>query len=356
MRIPSGTTDQVIYFVAVDSTDLTTRETGLTTFTAYRARNGAAAAAFTTPTVAEVDDTNMPGVYTLLLDEDMTIGTGNDSEEMAFHITQASMAPVTRTIELYRPKITAGQTIITANGGANITAWNNTAVNSLVSGRVDASVGAIAANAITATAIASDAITAAKVAADVHAEAADAVWDEAQSGHTSAGTFGSAFVAGVSGTGARVASVDDAAITDVSLDDSASEEIADTVWNELQSAHVGAGTFGEIATEIAAILVDTGTTIPGVLGTPTDTDLATDVANVQTEVDKLDAAQSEPTGVPAANDSPLTKIGRLHMALRNQLTITATKMTFFDDGGAAEWEKDLSDDGTTYTETEGNVI
>lgn len=35
--------------------------------------------------------------------------------------------------------------------------------------------------------------------------------------------------------------------------------IADQVWDELQSGHTGAGTFGEIATEIAAILADTGT-------------------------------------------------------------------------------------------------
>ena len=125
MRIPSGVTDQYIYFVAVDSTDFTTRETGLTTFTVYRSRDGAAAAAMTTPTVNETDASNMPGVYELLLDEDMTIGSGNDSEEMAFHITQASMAPVTRTIELYRPKITAGNTLdVTATGAGGID-WGN---------------------------------------------------------------------------------------------------------------------------------------------------------------------------------------------------------------------------------------
>lgn len=117
MRIPSGVTDQVIYFVAVDSTDFTTRETGLTSFTVYRDRNGGGATAMTTPTVTEVDSSNMPGVYKLLLDEDMTIGSGNDSEEMIFHITQASMAPVSRTIELYRPKITAGNTLGVAADG-----------------------------------------------------------------------------------------------------------------------------------------------------------------------------------------------------------------------------------------------
>ena len=125
MRVPSGVTDQYIYFVGVDATDLKTRETGLTGFTVYRSRNGAAAAAFTTPTVNETDVTNMPGVYELLLDEDMTIGSGNDSEEMVFHITATGMAPVTRTVELYRPKITVGNTLdVTATGAAGID-WGN---------------------------------------------------------------------------------------------------------------------------------------------------------------------------------------------------------------------------------------
>ena len=115
MRIASGTTDQYVYFIAVDSTDYATRETGLSSFTVYRSRNGAAAAAMTTPTINEVDATNMPGVYELLLDEDMTIGVGNDTEEMVFHITHAGMAPVTRTIELYRPKYTVGSTLSLAD-------------------------------------------------------------------------------------------------------------------------------------------------------------------------------------------------------------------------------------------------
>jgi len=125
MRISSGDTSKYIYFVAVDATDLKTRETGLTTFTVYRSRNGAAAALMTTPTVNETDATNMPGVYELLLDEDMTIGAGNNSEEMAFHITQADMSPVTRTIELYRRTVTSGNTLdVTATGAGGID-WGN---------------------------------------------------------------------------------------------------------------------------------------------------------------------------------------------------------------------------------------
>lgn len=115
-RIASGVTDQYVYFVAVDSTDLKTRETGLTSFTVYRSRNGGAAAAYTTPTINETDSTNMPGVYELLLDEDMTIDSGDETQEVCLHITQAAMAPVTMTFELYRPKLTAGETLTVASG------------------------------------------------------------------------------------------------------------------------------------------------------------------------------------------------------------------------------------------------
>ena len=45
------------------------------------------------------------------------------------------------------------------------------------------------------------------------------------------------------------------------------DDLVDDIWDELQSGHVTAGTFGEIATEIASILEDTGTTIPGTITT-----------------------------------------------------------------------------------------
>ncbi len=122
MRIPSGTTDQYLYFVALDSIDHVTRKTGLSSFTVYRSRNGAAAAAYTTPTIAELSSANMPGVYSLLLDEDMTIGSGNSSEEVCLHITCSGMAPVTRTFELYRPIVTEGETLTVSSGGATLKA------------------------------------------------------------------------------------------------------------------------------------------------------------------------------------------------------------------------------------------
>jgi hypothetical protein len=149
MRFPSGTVDQYLYFVAVDPTDLKTRETGLSSFTVYRSRNGGAAAAYTTPTVNETDNTNMPGVYELLLDEDMTIDSGDKSQEVCLHITHASMAPVTRTFELYRPDVTVGETITVSSGA--VSSVTTTATATAVT-----TVNGLAANVITAAATASD--------------------------------------------------------------------------------------------------------------------------------------------------------------------------------------------------------
>lgn len=157
MRIPSGVTDQGFYFVAVDATDYVTRETGLSSFTVVRSRNGAAEVAMTTPTITEIDNTAMPGVYFLLCDEDMTLAAGNHSEAMAYHITHAGMAPVTREIEIYRPDVTAGETLNVSSGALN----------------------AISDGLLTAAKFGSDFLTAAKVAADVGTEIATAVWASA---------------------------------------------------------------------------------------------------------------------------------------------------------------------------------
>ena len=35
--------------------------------------------------------------------------------------------------------------------------------------------------------------------------------------------------------------------------------------------------------------------------------------------------------------------------MRNKVTVTATEKTVYDDANAEQWDKELSDDGTTYT-------
>lgn len=127
MRIPSGKTDQVIYFVA-RSAATRSRLTGLSSFTVYRSRNGGAATVYTTPTVAELSAANTPGLYALTIDEDTSIASTSDSEEYTVHITATNMVSVTRTVELYRRDTTSGKTaLIDSNGRVDVAAVAGTA-------------------------------------------------------------------------------------------------------------------------------------------------------------------------------------------------------------------------------------
>src|SRR3990167_11062853 len=125
MRLPSAVSDQYVYFVGISGSDRFTRQIGMSgKFKVYRSRNGAAAAIYTTPTINETDATNMPGVYELLVDEDVTIDAGDQTQEIAFHITTTdtalstdSIVPVTRVIELWRSDVTPGTTLLVNSGG-----------------------------------------------------------------------------------------------------------------------------------------------------------------------------------------------------------------------------------------------
>jgi hypothetical protein len=77
-------------------------------------------------------------------------------------------------------------------------------------------------------------------------------------------------------------------------------QVADAVWDETQSTHVTAGSFGEIATEVAAILTDTGTTIPATITTAqNDLDIITGASGVnlltatQASIDAIEADTNE---------------------------------------------------------------
>ena len=100
MKINSGNITTRIPFLAVDSTDMLTHLTGLTSFTVYRARNGGVAAAMTTPTVTEADATNMPGLYWLLVDEDTIIDAGFIEQQMVLRISHAGMYPVEMCVQI----------------------------------------------------------------------------------------------------------------------------------------------------------------------------------------------------------------------------------------------------------------
>ena len=97
MRIKKDGVTQKLSFVGIDSADHTTRKTGLSTFTVYYSLNGGTSTAMTTPTVAELDATNMEGDYTLLVDE---AGMVSSAGELTINITATGMDAVTITAEI----------------------------------------------------------------------------------------------------------------------------------------------------------------------------------------------------------------------------------------------------------------
>lgn len=93
IRIASGVTDQVVYFFAPP---------GITGHTVDRARNATSLTAMTTPTITEMAD----GLYALLLDEDMTIDSGNLTEAMVFMVKAGGMSDTPIHVELFAPILT----------------------------------------------------------------------------------------------------------------------------------------------------------------------------------------------------------------------------------------------------------
>lgn len=94
---------------------------------------------------------------------------------------------------------------------------------------------------------------------------------------------------------------------------SLASQSADAVWDEAQSAHSTAGTFGEVATETAAILADTADMQPK-LGSPAGADMSADIAAIKAETAAIVADTNElqtddvPGLIAALNDVAATDI------------------------------------------------
>lgn len=126
--------------------------------------------------------------------------------------------------------------------------------SALVSGRIDASVGAMAAGVVTAAAVATDAIDADALAADAVAEIADGVWDEDATAHQTGGTFGQAI--GDPGADANTiyaAVVTNAAGATIAADIIAVQADTDDIQTRLPAALVG----GKMDSDVTAISGDT---------------------------------------------------------------------------------------------------
>lgn len=186
----------------------------------------------------------------------------------------------------------------------------------LVSGRIDASVGAMAANVLTATAINADAITAAKVAADVGTEIGTACWATTTRVLTAGTNIVLAKGVGVTG-----------------FNDPSTADIADGVWDESISGHLTGGSTGA-ALNAAGSAGDPWTTpLPGayssgtagyIIGTNLDTPVSTvsggldaagvraaiglASANLDAQLDALPTAAENTSAVWAAGTRTLTAI------------------------------------------------
>ena len=324
MRIPSGVVDQYVYLIAVDSTDLKTRETGLTSFTVYRDKNGGGATAMTTPTVTEVDATNLPGVYKLLCDEDMTIGAGNDSEEMVYHITQASMAPVTRTIEIYRRTVSAGYTLGVASDGD-------------ISGNVDGNVvGSVAS-------------------------VSGAVGSVTGSVASVTGAVGSVTAAVVTDAASRTASKADVSGLATSASITALNDFDYTAENVTLAAATHTGAVIPTVSTLAGHTAQTGDnyTRIGTAGAGlTDLGGMSTGMKAEVNVEALDVLATDTYAEPgqespAANSSLANKINYLYKAWRNKSEQTPTTYSLYDDAGSTVDQKvTVSDNGTTAAKGE----
>ena len=208
-------------------------------------------------------------------------------------------------------------------------------------------------------------------------EISDTVWDETQAAHVTAGSFGeiateiASILADTGTDGVVVASINNNAITAASIATAAIDadaiatdalgalelaagaaaEIADAVWDELQAGHVAAGSFGETATEIAAILVDTGTTLDGKIDTidtnvdsilvDTGTDIPATIDAVPTANENADALLDRASGVETSRT--------LRQALRLMLSALAGKASGLD--GSIAVFRDTNDSVNRITAT-----
>jgi hypothetical protein len=134
------------------------------------------------------------------------------------------------------------------------------------------------------------------------------------------------------------------------------DAIAADAVTEIQSGLATAASLATVAgyldTEVAAILEDTGTTIPAQIAALNNLSAAEVNAEVL-DVLTVDTFAEPGSGAPAATASLKDKIGYIFKAWRNKITQTsATYSLYNDDGTTVGQSASVSDDGTTFTKGE----
>ena len=220
-----------------------------------------------------------------------------------------------------------------------ITDIQNRLPAALVSGRMDASVGAMAADVVTAAAVAANAIGASELAADAATEVAAAVWDKARADHTTAGTFGQGAASVQGNVTGSVGSVT-GAVGSVTAGVTLAASAVQAIWDALTSALTTVGSIGKRLADNIDVVVSTRAT-PAQVNTE-----VVDALNVDT--------YAEPAqGAPAATATLAAKINYLYKNWRNRKTQTSTTWSLYnDDAVTVDHKATVADDGTTASKTE----
>lgn len=202
---------------------------------------------------------------------------------------------------------------------------------------------------------------------------ADAVWDEVLSGHLTGGTTGAALNAS-SSAGDPWATSLPGAYSAGTAGKIIGDNLNATVGSRLATAGYtapldAAGTRAAVGMSSANLDTQLSGINAKTTNLPTDPADASDIAAAIAALNDLTAAEvnaevvdalntdtyAEITGVPAHGVPLATMIRRLYAALINGVSVTSTKKQYKNAAGTAEWEKDLSDDSVTYSESSGNA-
>lgn len=154
------------------------------------------------------------------------------------------------------------------------------------------------------------------------ASVADAVWDEVQSGHTTAGTFGKYL---------------DTAVSGVSTGGVSAADIADAVWDEALSGHTSAGTAGKALGDIDTHTdTETGAAAIraaiGLASANLDTQLSTiddfldtEIAAIKAKTDNLPSDPADASGIAASFTTVNTKLDTIDDFLDTEIAAIKAK-------------------------------
>jgi hypothetical protein len=240
-------------------------------------------------------------------------------------------------------------------GRVDVGLWGGNAVNALVSGRVDASVGAVATGVITSASFAANAIDAAALAADAVTEIQSGLATSAALSTVQADTddiqarLPAALVGGRidASVGAMAANV----ITASALAADAVDEIVDATYDEARSGHVIPGSFGEgVASVQGNVTGSVNSVVTGVTVT-TNNDKAGYALSAAGVDAILDDPITEPSGVFAWGSATLRNVvGWLGAVGSNEVRQTSTTQTLRNRADTANIATAaVSDDGSTFT-------